>query len=206
MGTTRPILAVRASDMHALARKLARLPDIHPDRSGKLLDGLYAGETFEHRVVAGLTLHNMPGFRRNLDLQQLRSWIGDLRGWCEIDSTCQNGWSARELLARWDEWQPFLDGCAADSTIGLRRASLALLLQPVRESDDHRLLQQALSTVDSLKHEKDPLITKSISWLLRALTKQHPDAVRAYLDANEATLPAIAVRETRKKLDTGKKK
>jgi 3-methyladenine DNA glycosylase AlkD len=62
-----------------------------------------------------------------------------------------------------------------------------------------------LSIVESLKHEKDKLITKAISWILRESIKQHRDAVGAYVGKNADNLPAIAIREFRKKFETGTK-
>lgn len=59
--------------------------------------------------------------------------------------------------------------------------------------------------VERLKGERPILITKAVSWLLRSMALRHGTAVAAYLDANAASLPAIAVRETRTKLATGTK-
>ena len=56
-----------------------------------------------------------------------------------------------------------------------------------------------------MKSERPILITKAVSWLLRALADRHHAAVTAYIDANEATLPKIAIREARTKLKTGTK-
>jgi 3-methyladenine DNA glycosylase AlkD len=59
--------------------------------------------------------------------------------------------------------------------------------------------------VERLKGERAILITKAVSWLLRALVDRHHEAVAVYVDANASSLPAIAVRETRTKLATGTK-
>lgn len=53
--------------------------------------------------------------------------------------------------------------------------------------------------------EKHVMITKAISWLLRSLIKYHKNEVTVYLKKNSLTLPKIAVREVRRKLETGKK-
>jgi hypothetical protein len=44
-----------------------------------------------------------------------------------------------------------------------------------------------------------------VSWLLRESIKQHREAIKQYLDANRAVLPAFVVREVATKLETGKK-
>jgi 3-methyladenine DNA glycosylase AlkD len=62
----------------------------------------------------------------------------------------------------------------------------------------------ALKNVEKLKEEKDILITKAVSWVLRSMIKFHPDIVRDYLDKNADSLPKIAVREVSTNLSTGK--
>jgi 3-methyladenine DNA glycosylase AlkD len=56
-----------------------------------------------------------------------------------------------------------------------------------------------------LKGEKEIIITRAISWVLRSMVKHHRKALENYLKKNEKTLPAVAVRETKIKLDTGTK-
>ena len=80
-----------------------------------------------------------------------------------------------------------------------------LLVKPTRESDDIRLKKQAFITIEKLIHEKDILITKAISWLLRQLITNHKEEVSAFLDLHSEEIPKIAIRETRRKLETGKK-
>ncbi len=80
-----------------------------------------------------------------------------------------------------------------------------LLAAPTRTSDDARFRDLAFAVVERLKAERPILITKAVSWLLRSMALRHGPAVTAYLEANAASLPAIAVRETRTKLATGTK-
>lgn len=53
--------------------------------------------------------------------------------------------------------------------------------------------------------KKIKLIAKAVSWILRSLVKRHRQIVGEYVFKNEASLPAIAVREFKKKYETGKK-
>ena len=80
-----------------------------------------------------------------------------------------------------------------------------LLCKPLTRSEDERLSKQAFQMIDSLKLEKEILITKAISWLLRSMAKLHKNDLKKYIDKNKASLPAIAVRETLMKLKTGRK-
>jgi 3-methyladenine DNA glycosylase AlkD len=206
LGTPRPVLGVSSAEIARLAR------NVRKEHAGwgaeswlTLLDHLYAGGTFEERALAGKLLGELKDVRRALDLARLRAWLAGQTGWAEVDTTCQSGWTPAEVLVRWAEWQPFLSGLAHDEKISLRRASLVLLVSPLRASADERLTLQALANVEQLQGEKSPLIVKAISWVLRSMAQQQPELVRSYLDAHAAELPASAVRETRKKLATGRK-
>jgi len=170
-----------------------------------LIDALYHGESYEERCAPQTLLVKFPQYRRQLPLSQLDEWLGNLEGWAEVDSTCQTVFSDKDMLTDWDAWQDFLKTLAGDENTNKRRASLVLLTAPISSSPDTRILDLSLHLIDRLKHEKDKRITKAISWLLRKGIRQHRQAIEAYLDSNAGTLPAIAQRETRKKLLTGKK-
>lgn len=185
----------------------AHLQEHQPDADAWLatLDALYAGESLEERAFAGMLLARFSRFRAGLSLERFNTWLETLEGWAEVDSTCQSTFTAKEFLAKWGEWEPFLRRLAADPNINKRRASLVLFIQPIRQTNDERLLSAALENIDRLKHEKDKLISKAISWLLREALKHHKAAVEAYIEANQAALPAFVQREVRTKLQTGKK-
>jgi 3-methyladenine DNA glycosylase AlkD len=62
----------------------------------------------------------------------------------------------------------------------------------------------AFENIHHLKHEKEVLITKAISWVLRSMVKHHRKELEKFLK-EETELPAIAIRETQKVLKTGRK-
>ena len=184
---------------------IAAHKDIAYDAWLTLIDALYHGDSYEERCAPQTLLLKYPRFRRQLPLAQLDAWLGCLHGWAEVDSTCQTVFSDKDLLHDWAGWTALLDALAADTNVNKRRASLVLLTAPITQSADARILELSLQLIESLKVERDKRITKAISWLLRKGIKQHPAAISAYLEDKAPTLPAIAVRETRKKLATGKK-
>jgi 3-methyladenine DNA glycosylase AlkD len=170
-----------------------------------LIDALYHGDSYEERCAPRTLLRKFPRYRRQLPLARLDAWLGCLNGWAEVDSTCQTVFSDKDLLADWDGWSALFGSLGSDKNVNKRRAALVLLTAPISQSADARILDLSLKLIDRLKGEKDGRITKAISWLLRKGIKQHREAIAAYLEANAGTLPAIAVRETRRKLATGKK-
>ncbi|MEO1286204.1 MAG: DNA alkylation repair protein [Chloroflexota bacterium] len=180
-------------------------PDLSYDDWRDTLSDLYQGVSIDEACFAGFMLGHYQKYRQQLPLSMLDEWLSHLEGWREIDTTCQSNYTAKELLANWDEWEPFLHDLARRETIQHRRASLVLLVKPVRDSADERLIKVALHNVDLLKHEMDKLITKAVSWVLRASIKRHREMVRSYVTENTDSLPAIAVREFEKKYSTGKK-
>ena len=80
-----------------------------------------------------------------------------------------------------------------------------LLTGPISHSSDSRLSEIAFKNIGRLKSEKDILVTKAISWLLRSLIRHHKKEVGVYIKQNAGGLPKIAIRETRRKLLTGRK-
>lgn len=167
---------------------------------------LFEGESHEEKTLAALLLGYHPSARRHVGPQDVDGWLEHLNGWAEIDTLCQNVFSADELLTSWPAWESLIRRLANAPDRGRRRAALVLLTRPVHMSDDTRLRDLAIDTIDLLRAERDPLITKAVSWLLRSMVTHHRDTTASYLQANEAALPTVAVRETRTKLTTGTKR
>jgi 3-methyladenine DNA glycosylase AlkD len=78
------------------------------------------------------------------------------------------------------------------------------LVLPVRESDP-RPFTQAVANIAHLAPERDILISKAVSWVLREAVKHHRAGVEAVLDRYGDVLPKATVKEVRTKLETGKK-
>lgn len=135
----------------------------------------------------------------------LDSWLNHLQGWAEIDTLCYGHFKVDTVLDTWTDWKKVLNSLNKSKNINKRRASIVLLCKPLTRSDDERLSLQALQMIDTLKTEKEILITKAISWTLRSMVKLHRGDLEKYLAKNKTTLPAIAVRETTTKLKTGRK-
>ena len=203
-GTTSPMLNVRVPDRRRIARAWLKA---HRHWSTAqvlaLVDDLVAGETHDEKTL-GLLLLEGRG-RRPFGPAEVDRWLDRLVGWAEVDSLCQSTFGPEDLLGDWEAWCGFIRRLSKDPNINKRRASLVLLCRSTRASPDPRLLQLGLEIVEALKGQREILITKAVSWVLRTMGEQHPAEITAYLEANAATLPAIAVRETRIKLTTGRK-
>ena len=171
----------------------------------KLADQLFFGASHEEKTMGAIVLQYRPAARALVRFPQLRRWLRQLAGWAEIDALCYNVYTADELLTAWPAWEAFLTDLAKSRHRTLRRAALVFLCGPVAHSTDARLHNLAFQSVTQLALESDILITKAISWLLRSQVDTQKSMVAVFVAEHATQLPKIAVRETRRKLETGKK-
>jgi len=205
-GNNDPSLHISSPARRELAKEFAKS---HKDLTlGELvvvLGLLYRGKYSTEKSFASKLLHFYPRLRKQLNPRLVDVWLDSLKGWCQVDSICQSVFSAEELQENWQSWKALISELAKDKNINKRRASLVLLTRPVRHSENKEFARLGFSVIDLLKAEKEILITKAISWLLRDMVKLHREDVISYLKENKASLPKVAVRETRRKLETGRK-
>jgi 3-methyladenine DNA glycosylase AlkD len=171
-----------------------------------VVESLFAGESHEEKTLAAIMLGYHASARRETGPTDVARWLGHLNGWAEIDTLCHNVFTANELLADWPAWERLIKQQSREPDPNRRRAALVLLTGPVHASDDVRLRDLAIASIDLLRTERDPLVTKAISWSLRSMITHHRETVARYVSANGTVLPRIVVRETRTKLDTGTKR
>ena len=205
-GSGRPYYNVSVPDRRAIIKRwLASHKTMAPEAFVAVVDSLTEGQSHEEKTLAGMLVAANRKARPDVTTEHLDRWLGRLNGWAEVDTWCQNLFTAEDMLADWPAWRRLIDRLSRDENINKRRAALVLLNGPVHYSADPRFRDLAFIVLERLKAERPILITKAVSWLLRSMITRHRDAVVVYIDANEASLPAIALRETRTKLKTGTK-
>ncbi len=157
------------------------------------------------KTMAGILLGYMPVQRRQLNPGLYDDWLDYTEGWAAVDAICYNNFTAAEMLENFEAWKTLITRLAKSDNSNKRRGAIVLLTKPVKQSPDPRLRQLAFDLIGSTHGEKDILITKAVSWLLRNLIRHHSTAVRRYLGLHKDHLPAIAIRETANKLKHGTK-
>lgn len=206
LGSNKIFHGFSTGQMIDLAQKIVKENNLDEEKTIKLLNSLYQkGTTYTEIALAALILSKSPQVLKNFNPKNLNLWLNYTCGWAENDVLCQSNFSSEILLSNWNEWQKILKEFNKSSNINKRRASLVLLTKSLRQSDDSRLSKLAFQNIDNLKSEKEILITKAVSWALRALVKFHQKEVLDYLDKNKNTLPKIAYRESYTKATTGRK-
>jgi 3-methyladenine DNA glycosylase AlkD len=172
----------------------------------ELIDNLYSkAKTFEEVDLAAKLIGIKKDYRKNIKLEGLGQWLTYTCGWAECDTLCQSNFTAEEILGRWSEWKKFLLKLNKSKNIQQRRASLVLLCKALRHSEEEKVVNLAIDLIDNLKQEKEILITKAVSWVLRSMYKNHKENLAKYLNKNKDSLPKIAYREALNKVLTGKK-
>ncbi len=190
----------------AIARKwLAANKNISEADFLKTIDDLNKGKSHEEKTMASSLIGYHALHRKNMGPKHVDKWLTHLVGWAEVDSLCQNVFTADEMLANWKAWENQIRKFSKDKNISKRRAALVLLTGPVHYSSDKRISELAFEMMERLKSEREILITKAVSWLLRSMITRHKAAVAEYVKKNSASLPSIAVRETLNKIKTGRK-
>lgn len=206
MGTSKPMFNISNPQVRTIIKDWIKAhKDISVETLVEVLNSLFQGESHTERSLGGKILEYLPRQRRQLDPELIEKWLIGAEGWGEVDSLCQSSFGVSEVLEKWDKWEKLFNKLVGDKDVHKRRAALVLLVRPIRESSDTRLEKRAFTNLDQLKGEKDILITKAVSWLLRSLIMYHHAAVAGYLEDNKKILPKIALRETQRKLLTGKK-
>ncbi len=206
LGNKHPKHAINSPTLRGIARDWIRThKDLPADDLAQVLRSLVCGKSCTEKLLAGLLLDAARKEQRRIEPAWFNRYLSHLVGWVEVDTLCTGRYAESEIPAQWTAWKKQLNAFSKDPNIEKRRASLVLLCSPLRKVKDKRLLDQALKTVDKLAHEKEVLITKAVSWVLRSAAVHFPAEVKKYVTLKADKLPKIAVRETMAKLTTGRK-
>jgi 3-methyladenine DNA glycosylase AlkD len=206
LGSNKVAKGIRSADIQKFAKKIVSENNLDQQKLVDLLNSLYQNATtFNEIALASSILGSKSQFCRNLDPNLLDNWLTYTYGWAEVDGLCQSNFTSDILLSDWETWEKLLKKFNRDSNIHKRRASLVLLNKSVSKSADPKLSKLAFANIEKLKLEKEILITKAVSWLLRSLVILHEKEVLDYLAKNKDSLPKIAYREALTKATTGRK-
>jgi len=196
--TPRKVLGTRVPKLRSIARKWARehgdAPSIH---KRKLTLSLWTAPTREEQLLGLWVLGTLGPSTEWRDFALLR---GGLDSWEPTDQLAHL--IADFIEADLGDRLHHASDLAASEHLWTIRLGVVTLSQL-----NHRGLARHLTPdlIDSVRHYRDPMITKAVSWALREYAARWPGKARSYLKLRGDELPAIAVRETRNKLETGTK-
>lgn len=206
LGNDHPRYAISAPILRKIAREWMREHrNLTSSQLASLLESMILAPSSTEKCMAGILLDASTKVQRKFDPRLFDDWLDHLVGWAEVDTVCTGKYAITELPEQWKVWKPLITKFSKSKNINKRRASLVLFCSPLSNVSDDRLAEHALAIIDRLKNEKEILITKAISWVLRSMVRRNRQMLEAYFKENLETLPRIAVRETMVKLKTGVK-
>jgi len=205
LGNTHPRYPISMPHLRGVIKTWIQSSPLTPKEFQAVLTSLIKAPSSTEKMTAGILLDYANKEQINFDPKNFDRWLNHLQGWVEVDTLCYGHFKVDQALENWSQWKKLLISLNKSKNINKRRASLVLLCKPLTRSDDKGLQVLAFQLIEYLKSEKEILITKAISWILRSMVKLHRNELKKYLTKNKQTLPAIAVRETFAKIKTGKK-
>lgn len=206
LGNSHPRYAIAAPALRSIAKAWARQnKDLTSSEFCEVINALVYAPSSTEKIIGGMILDYGTKEQLRFDPKIFDSWLEHLEGWAEVDAVCTGEYTIKAIPTDWDNWEKIIKRFVKSKNIHKRRASLVLFCSPIRYSSDEAMATLAFANIELLKHEKEVLITKAISWLLRSMIKNFKKEVADYVSKNKASLPPIAVRETLVTLRTGKK-
>lgn len=203
--TALPFYGVSLGDLRSLARRWhRRYPEANPGDVAALADALWSRGVREEMVLAALLHGHDRKAREGFGLRTVDRWVRSIDNWETADAV------GASLLAPWVADDPergyrTLDLLSRRRNPWARRLALVGCLGTGRTSEAARWWPRVESLVLRASGDREGGIPKAVSWVLRVHTARCPDRVAALLARHAPVLPAIAVRETRNKLETGTK-
>ncbi len=203
--TAAEVLGVRTPELRAVVRDTGRaLRAASAEEVLALAHALIDAGTLEGRQAAYEIVEGHRPASEALDRAALQRLGRGMDCWAAVDgfAVLLAGVAWREGRLRDGDVEAWL---ASDDRWWRRAAivSTVPLNLPARggTGDPARTLAICTPVVD----ERDDMIVKAVSWSLRTLVKQDPDAVRAFLDEHGERLAPRVRREVTAKLQTGLK-
>lgn len=196
-GTDLELLGVRTTDWRSLVRKLdGELPAAWDE----CVRALWNSSVFEVRATAmGLASRHEREFVKS-HWTLFTSWLKDAVGWAMVDGLCDS--VLAPMLIRYPELVERTHAWVRSRNVWQRRASLVVFCTTVRKK---LFAEEAFEHTAALLPDRDPMVSKAVSWILRALSKYYSKQVHSFLREHEDEIAPAALREVRTKLTTGTK-
>jgi len=203
--TAMEILGVSAPKMRQVLKQL--LKDVKGEPPQRVLDlawHLQALGTHEGRQVAFELLERRKDARGLLGVPEVLRLGEGNDNWASVDTfsgyisgpVWREGRIPDEEVLSWARSpNPWWRRTALASTVALNLKSRGGTGDPLR----------TVLVCTELAGDREPMVSKALSWALRALVGVDRAAVERFLRDHEESLPALVKREVRSKLVTGKK-
>jgi 3-methyladenine DNA glycosylase AlkD len=157
-----------------------------------------------HRFIGDELIASRPDALAILDRTQLERLGSGISSWDQVDCfACYlSGPAWRE--GRIDD-KAIVQWARSKDRWWRRAALVSTVPLNVKARGGRGDARRTLRICTLLIDDRDEMVVKALSWALRALAGEDPEAVRRFVKENAARLPALVRREVQRKLATGRK-
>lgn len=199
------MLGVRVPELRRVARAFrVEHADAPWEEVLEVVDALWESDLQDERLLAILITGYYARRIPELRWEHFDRWRGRLENWGLTDALATivlGPWVQASMPARLRH----LRALVRDEDLWSRRLAIVATVLLNRGRKAPAIPDVTFALLDRVKAERDPMMTKAVSWALRELVKTHPDRVEAYLEENRGALAALVAREVKNKLRTGRK-
>lgn len=157
-----------------------------------------------HRWVGYELLYYHPSKLSGLDDAKVERLGQGMSGWIDVDTfgryvsgvAWNRGLVSDEMIHRWIE-SPVMEW--------RRSALVSTVMLNLKAAGGKGDTARTLAVCEKLVSDREDLVVKALSWSLRSLVDHDREAVEEFLAKHDAVLAGRVKRETRTKLDTGRK-
>ena len=196
-------IGVRVPSLRKIAKDwLKKNKDIGDNDFLDLVQTLWQQPIFELRSLALELLMADKNYLKNFDWKLGELWLKDVNNWshCDFLSTQILGFLVLEKKSHLPKLKSYLKKKGK----WFRRSAIVSLIQLIRQKEIKA--GEVLKMIDQLADDKDPMIQKAISWVLREMVRAGArKEVEKYVKQNQNRLAGYVVREVTNKLQTGLK-
>ncbi|MFP4345815.1 MAG: DNA alkylation repair protein [Anaerolineales bacterium] len=198
------IIGARVPDLRMIAEDWQRShAKIDSETLLDLVEALWEGQTREECLLALFLLERYQRVIPLIEWERFDRWRQDLNNWELTDHLAQKifgEWVLSDSESRLDHLRELIE--APD--VWSRRMALVATTWLNRGRTDVSFPDVTLQLVNRVRDDRHPMITKSVSWALRELSKRYPEQVWCYVNENRDALASDVIREVVRKIKTSR--
>jgi 3-methyladenine DNA glycosylase AlkD len=155
-----------------------------------LCEELYRSGIMEEDFIVSNWVPNLAERFEPEDIDVFRRWITTwITNWAVCDSFCNH--TVGDFIEKYPEFIGELKQWTRLGNRWMRRAAAVSLIVPAKHG---KFLNDATEIAALLLTDKDDMVQKGYGWLLKEVSRKHPDEVFAFVVKNRKQMPRTALR------------
>jgi 3-methyladenine DNA glycosylase AlkD len=155
-----------------------------------LCEELYQSGYMEESFIVSNWAHALSAGYEKEDLVVFRHWIDTyITNWASCDGFCNH--TIGDFIDQYPEYIDELKRWTQSENRWMRRAAAVSLIVPAKQG---KFLNESMEIADLLLTDSDDMVQKGYGWLLKEVSRKHPDEVFSYVMKNKKKMPRTALR------------